>query len=77
LIKSIDCYNDFYINLKIENKQINYYSDLDNVPLDIKFFSYKPSYLLDVDDIRYERKKKLIKINELSKKLKEENGRKM
>lgn len=78
LIKSIDCYNDFYINLKKENNQIkNCYSDHNNVSLDINFFSYKPTNLFDADDIRYERKKKLIKINELSKKLKEENGRKM
>lgn len=80
LIKSIDRYNDFYINFKKQNnKPINNFDfNFDCVPLDINFFSYKPTNLLDVDDIRYERKKKLIKINELSKKLKEEkNGRKM
>ena len=80
MIKSIDRYNDFYINFKKQNnKPINNFDfNFDCVPLDINFFSYKPTNLLDVDDIRHERKKKLIKINELSKKIKEEkNGRKM
>ena len=70
LIKSIDRYNDFYINFKKQNnKPINNFDfNFDCVPLDINFFSYKPTNLLDVDDIRHERKKKLIKINEITKK---------
>lgn len=76
LVKSFDCYNDFYINIKKENKKLDFDSKLNDVSLEINFFSYKPIDLLDINDIRYERKKKLIIINELSKKLKE-NGRKM
>lgn len=69
-IKKIDHQNDFYINIKKENDELTKrWADFSleyNVSLDINLFSYKPSELLDTDSIRYERKRKLEKLNKIS-----------
>lgn len=66
MIKMLDYYNDFYINIKpsvnviFDNEQLYNYNDI------VKNLYYKPEHLLDVMDIKFIRTQKIKNLNKIS-----------
>ena len=61
-IKTLDVYNDYYLNIICDDKTNNKPSKFLRNEL-----SYKDGRLLDFDDTLYKRKQKLERINKISK----------
>jgi hypothetical protein len=66
MLKMLDYYNDFYINIKpslsdyLDDYQLYNYNDI------VKKLYYKPAHLLDVMSIKFIRTQKIKKLNKIS-----------